>query len=231
MMTREEFLIELPKLAKNYQASSDVLNRIANITLCMIVGPTGVGKSTLIEHSDLAFVPTDTTRQPRPGERDGIDMHFHKDYDQIISDIKAGRFVQIALGASGDLYATRDTSYPTSGVATMPVMADVIPIFRGLGFKKTITAFITPPSYEEWMRRIKKPGLSDQDIQKRLPEAERSLKFALHDDQTHFILNDKIEAAVTQLDSLLDGIVDKDREAVARAVAQQNYQQLLKTIG
>jgi guanylate kinase len=217
-MTRDEFLKALPELVKNYQPSPDVLKQIGNLTLCMIVGPSGVGKSTMIEHSGFVFVPSDTTRDPRPGEQQGVDMYFHKDYDQVVADIAAGRFVQIALGASGDLYATKDTSYPTSGIATMPIMADVIPAFRGLGFQKTITAFITPPSYKEWMRRIKKPGLSEQDIQKRLPEAKRSFEFVLSDKEVHFILNDQIEDATKQLKDLMNGQIDTEREAKAKRI-------------
>lgn len=219
-MNREEFLEKLPELAKNYQPSADVLKRIETITLCMIVGPTGVGKSTIIESSSFAFVPSDTTRAPRPSEQDGFDMHFRTDYERVINDIKAGSFVQVALGASGDLYATKDTSYPRSGIATLPVMADVVPIFRSLGFQKTVTAFIMPPSYDEWLRRIKKPGLSDQDVQKRMPEASRSLNFALGDSATHFILNDNVDKAVQQIAQLLSGVVEAPTDLKARKIAQ-----------
>jgi guanylate kinase len=219
-MTHEEFLKLAPSLVKNYRAAADVLNRLQTIILLMIVGPSGVGKTTLIENLGFTFVPSDTTRDSRPGEKQGVDMNFRKDYGQVIADMEVGRFVQVAVGASGDLYATKDSSYPDSGVATMPVMADVIPIFRNLGFKRTITAFIAPPTYNEWMRRIKKPGLIDKDIKERLPEAERSIKFALSDSQTHFILNDDLDKAVQQAKDLVDGKVDAQREETARKAAQ-----------
>lgn len=220
-MTREEFLEVLPKLAEDYRPSPEVLKKIGNLTLLIVVGPTGAGKTTLIENSGFSFVPSNTTRDPRPAEKQGVDMHFTKDYDQIVSDIRSGRFVQIAVGASGDLYATKDSSYPDSGVAVMPIMADVVHIFRNLGFKNTITAFISPPSEEEWMNRIRKPGVSEQDIQDRLPEAVRSFRFALNDDQTHFILNDEIEAATKQLKELVDGRIDEAREKKARQAAHE----------
>jgi guanylate kinase len=186
----------------------------------MLVGPSGVGKSTLIEHSSFKFVPSDTTRDPRPDEQEGVDMYFRRDYEGVISDIKSGRFVQIALFTTGDMYATKDTSYPESGVAIMPVMADVIPIFRSLGFKKTITAFITPPTFEEWMRRLNTNDLTKEQRSRRLREAVRSFEFALTDEQTHFILCDEIDAATQQLEGLLDNKIDPEREAKAHHAAK-----------
>lgn len=225
-MTREEFIKVLPELAKNYQPSADVLEHIGNVVLCMIIGPSGAGKTTLINHSGLHYVPSDTTRDPRPGEQDGVDMNFRQDYDQILADIKAGRFVQIAPFATGDLYATKYTSYPESGAAIMPVMADVIPIFRRLGFKKTIATFTVPPSYEEWMRRMSYQSISAEQRAKRLEEAQRSFEFALSDKNVHFILNDDVDEAVRQVKDLLEGKVDTEREAQARRIASSLLSQL-----
>jgi len=187
----------------------------------MLIGPSGVGKSTLIERSGFSYVPSDTTRDIRPDEQEGVDMYFRKDYDQVASDIKNGRFVQIALFATGDLYATKSTSYPDSGVGIMPVIADVIPTFRSLGFKDTISAFITPPTYKEWMRRLKTHPITDEQLAKRLVEAQRSLKFALSDSETHFILNDDIDLAESQIHQLMEGKVDDEREELAKKTAQE----------
>ena len=187
----------------------------------MLVGPSGVGKSSIIELSGFPFVPSDTSRDARPGEQFGVDMYFRRDYARVIADIKAGRFVQIAPFATGDLYATKDTSYPESGVAIMPVMADVVPDFRDLGFQKTITAFITPPSEHEWMRRLQSHPIPPEKIAQRMAEAKRSLDFALTDAETHFILNDDLQKAATQVKNLVNGQVDRDAENLARLAAQE----------
>jgi len=204
-MTREAFLKNLPELAKNYQPAPEVLKKIKSITLLMVIGPSGVGKTTLINKLGLDFVPSDTTRKPREDERHGIDMYFLTDYQQVASDIHSGRFVQVAIGPGGDFYATRDSSYPDSGTAVLPVVTDVVPIFRHLGFSKTISAFIVPPTYDEWMRRMSSHKLQGEQLDKRLAEAERSLAFARSDKQMHFILNDDVEPAVSQLKGLTGG--------------------------
>ena len=219
-MTRLEFLKILPGLIKEYQPTMDVLDKIHKLTLLMIIGPSGVGKTTIIDSLGLKFVPSDTTRPARADEQDGVDMNFRSDYDQVVSDIRNGWFVQIALGASGDIYATKDSSYPASGTAVMPVMADGIPIFRRLGFAKTISVFITPPDFDEWMRRMVNHPASEEERAKRLREARRSIEFALTDKEVHFILNDKVNAAVTQIKDLLGEKINQEREAKARKAAQ-----------
>lgn len=226
-MTREDFLQQLPNLVKNYKPAPEVLARIAKVDLLMIVGPSGVGKTTLIQESGLPFVPSDTTRQPRAGEQDGIDFYFRKDYNRLVQDIGSRRFVQIAIGATGDLYSTKATSYPDSGLATMPVVADVVPFFRKLGFASTISAFITPPSCEEWMRRLSTHKMTKEQLTKRLNEAKRSFELALNDGQTHFILNDEVGLAEKQIENLLDGKIDPQREARAREAAKNNLQELI----
>ena len=47
----------------------------------IISGPSGVGKSTVLNallarHTDLAFSVSATTRNPRPGEQNGVHYHF-----------------------------------------------------------------------------------------------------------------------------------------------------------
>ena len=67
----------------------------------MITGPSGVGKSTLIKKlmaefpGQFGFSVSHTTRDPRPGEQDGVDYHFVS-REQMQRDIDAGLFVEHA---------------------------------------------------------------------------------------------------------------------------------------
>jgi guanylate kinase len=227
-MTREEFLAQLPELVKNYQPATDVLKQIGNLEVLMVVGPSGVGKTTLIENSGLAFAPSDTTRPPRPGEEEAADFYFRTDYDQLLREIKGGRFVQVAIGSGGDFYSTKDSSYPNSGVVIKEVIADVLPIFRNLGFKRTISAYITPPSFASWMNRLADHHLSQDQLKKRMAEAQRSLIQSLADPQMHFILNDQLKAAEEQLLNLLIDKTDPSRESQAKEAAANLLAQLEK---
>src|SRR5437763_17198636 len=64
----------------------------------VITGPSGVGKGTLIRGlmerlPRLQLSVSATTRQPRPGERDGVDDHFlpREEFERRVA---AGDFVQ-----------------------------------------------------------------------------------------------------------------------------------------
>jgi guanylate kinase len=138
-----------------------------------------------------------------------------------VKEMQEGRFVQVAVDSGGDLKATRDDAYPDSGIAVMAVIASVVPTYRQLGFRKTISVFITPPSFEEWMERLDVHELTAEQQQLRLAEAARSLEFALNDKDTHLILNDDIIAAVNQVKNVLEGNIDQERETQARSLAEQ----------
>lgn len=225
-MTREEFLKTFPALSKNYRPAPDVLKQIAEVRMLIVIGPSGAGKTSIIDRLDIPYVPTDVTRPPRPEEKDGVDMFFRTDYDRLLDEIKTGRFLQFVVGASGDFYGTRASSYPKSGWAAAPIIADTVPLFRRLGFKDTLSIFIVPPSYDEWMRRMGTHEIGVAETEKRLAEARRSLDFALSDSITHFILNDDLDRAVEQTKILLGGTIDKNREAQAKDVAAWNRRQL-----
>jgi guanylate kinase len=219
MMTREEFLKQLPELVRNYQPASDVASHIKNLDLLMIIGPSGVGKTAIINRLNLQYIPSDTTRLPRSGEKEGIDFFFRQDYDQIIDEIKNGRYVQVAVDSGGDLKATRDSTYPQTGIAVMAVIASVVPNFRQLGFRKTMSVFITPPSFEEWMQRLDVQNFLQNN--RRLDSRKlRSFEFALNDKEVHLILNDDIQDAVNQTKNVLEGIIDREREAETRSLAE-----------
>ena len=226
-MKKEDFISLLPELVANYKPQDAVLDKIAKIELLMIIGPSAVGKTTLINRLGMPYVPSDTTRASREGEVEGKDFYFLDDYDQVVADIQAGKFVQVAIGSAGDFFATRSSYYPPKGIAVMAVLADAVPVFRQLGFAKTISAFIVRADFAAWLKDLKQREAEAKKLQKRIAEAKRSFKFALNDSSTHFILNDKIEGALTQLKELVAGKANRQREAEAKRIAQEINLKLL----
>jgi guanylate kinase len=228
-MTREEFLANLPQLVQNYQPSTEALQRISHITLLMIVGPSGAGKTSILKRLGMPYVPSDTTRPKRPEEIHGEDYFFKEDYDKLAEDIKNHQYVQVVIGANGDFYGTRVNSYPEYGIAVYAVMADVVPTFRKLGFERTTTAYIIPSNLEHWMERMNAHKLDQNQLEKRMAEAKRSLAFAINDPETHFILNDELDDAVSQVNSLIGGKENKIREEYAKQTANEIYKELMST--
>mmetsp|Transcript_12534 Transcript_12534/g.15559 ORF Transcript_12534/g.15559 Transcript_12534/m.15559 type:complete len:208 (+) Transcript_12534:157-780(+) len=82
----------------------------SRLKVLLICGPSGVGKGTLANlllkdfpHA-FGFSVSHTTREPRPGEQDGVDYHFTA-HEQIKSQIAAGRFAEHAQ-VHGEVYGT-----------------------------------------------------------------------------------------------------------------------------
>lgn len=77
----------------------------------VVCGPSGSGKSTLLnrllaEHPNkFGFSVSHTTRNPRPGEVNGVHYHF-TDVDSIEKAINRGDFIENAT-YSGNMYGTR----------------------------------------------------------------------------------------------------------------------------
>ena len=75
----------------------------------IVSGPSGVGKSTVLnallkEREDIYFSVSATTREPRPGEEDGVHYHF-LDVDTFRSWIAKDEFLEYAEYV-GNFYGT-----------------------------------------------------------------------------------------------------------------------------
>lgn len=196
-MEKKDFIVWASKLQQSYTPDQTVLDRISNIELIAIVGPTGVGKSTIIAELEIPVVLSTVSRDKRPGEKDKKNYNFTDDYLKIIEEIKAGQFVQFVVNNNGEFYGTHINSYPKSGVCTMAIIAAAMPVFRNIGFKKVTKFYIMPPSYVEWMRRI--GGVRTKDLLNRISEAKDSMLLAAGDDEYNFILNDSLELALKDI--------------------------------
>jgi guanylate kinase len=215
---KKDFIVWASKLQAGYLPSETVAKKLNQVELIALVGPTGVGKSTLMDKLDAPDVLSDVTREPRPDEKNGENYHFRKDYFNILNEIKAGDYVQFLIGSNGEFYGTRASAYPDNGSCTMAVLASEIPHFKTLPFKSLTVFYIMPPSYVEWMRRI--GGVRAKDLLSRIGEARDSLTRALDSDDYTFILNDTLELAVQDMQNVLKGNpIDEHRSMLAKGTA------------
>jgi guanylate kinase len=181
----------------------------------VITGPSGVGKGTLIRGL-LARIPalelsvSATTRQPRPGELDGVDYHFLDD-DEFDRKVAAGAFVEHAA-YSGRRYGTLRSELERRTGAGVPVVLE-IEVQGARQVRKTLPSavqvFIVPPSEQALRERLVGRGTDDpEEIERRLAVAEREL--AAQNEFDHKVMNDRQEDAVAALERLVRAELDAE---------------------
>jgi guanylate kinase len=204
----------------DYKPNNDMLDRLKNVELLLVVGPSGVGKTSITTALGIPIVVGDTSRPMRVGEKEGVEYHFRSE-SEMLSGISKGEYLQAVIDSGGDLKATNISSFPSTGTATLTLIADEVPHMRSLPFRKTTTVFIVPPSYAIWMERMKSHRLDERQFKKRIDEARKSFSFALNDDKVNLVLNDNLDEAIGEIKNILDGRVEKSKVENAREVAAQ----------
>jgi guanylate kinase len=182
--------------------------------LFVICGPSGVGKSTLrrqlIEHHDLAFSISATTRDPRPDEIDGVDYEFISkiEFEQRIA---RNQFIEWA-NVFDQLYGTPIKQLLDHVNAGQDVVLEIdVQGAQQIQQKKdefNISVhfiFIAPPSLEELQERlINRRTNNPQDIDLRIREAEREISQA--DAFDRVVVNSEIETALAEIVKFIESV-------------------------
>jgi guanylate kinase len=172
--------------------------------LFVITGPSGVGKGTLIRGlrervPELELSVSATTRDPRPGEEDGVDYHFLT-REVFERRAAAGDFVEHA-SYSGNRYGTLRSELERRLKAGVPVVLEI----EVQGARQVRSAlpdafqvFIAPPSVEALRARLVGRGTDEPDqVDERLRTAERELE--AQPEFARVVINDRLEQATDEL--------------------------------
>ncbi|HEY1490188.1 MAG TPA: guanylate kinase [Verrucomicrobiae bacterium] len=157
--------------------------------LILISAASGAGKTTLVNlllaaQTNLTRAITCTTREPRSGEKDGVDYHFFT-AAEFLKRLHAGNFIEHATvyGNSygilksellGKLRAGKDVllNVDVQGAATIREQAETEPELK----RALVTIFLTPPSVVVLEQRLKRRGAdADTVIQRRLAVARQEI--------------------------------------------------------
>lgn len=177
-------------------------------TLFIVSGPSGAGKTTLINNVrgqlepigiHLYFSVSHTTRAPRAGETDGRSYHFvsRPEFEQMIG---RGEFIEHAF--------VHEQRYGTSKAEVLERLRrgeDVILDIDYQGARqiandpelslRSLNIFIFPPSFEHLEQRLRDRGLNSEDeihtrLQKAIDEIDASKGF-----YHYVIINDDLTVA------------------------------------
>ena len=183
----------------------------------IISGPSGVGKSTVLSallerRPNVYFSVSATTRDPRPGELDGIHYHF-MDVDSFRKWIAMDQFLEYAEYV-GNFYGTPKRFVDEAMEQGKDVILDIeVQGAIQVTSKRpdTVRIFIAPPSWSELERRLTERGTDSKDkIQKRLLRAK--VEFQTAHTYDYFVINDTVENAVKELDAIMTAEHCKPKE-------------------
>ena len=169
----------------------------------MISGASGVGKSTVLgrvmqTRKDLTFSVSATTRQPRPGEEDGVSYYFVSK-ETFLDMIAKGAFIE--YDAHMDNYYGTPKAQLEEKLALGHVLLDIEPNGAFIVKKArpdAVLIFIAPPSLEELESRLRSRGdTPEEQIKIRLDrvawEMEQGKKY------DHYVVNDQVETCVEEI--------------------------------
>ena len=135
--------------------------------LIVVAGPSGVGKSTLVEallrttSLPLRRAVTATTRAARPGERPEVDYHYWT-ADEFRRAIDAGRMLEHAVVHGADFYGTprREVEPHRAAGGAVVLVIDVqgAENVRRLDPGGHLSVFVLPPSDAALEARLRGRG-------------------------------------------------------------------------
>ena len=179
--------------------------------LLVISGPSGVGKGTIIQRlfeidDNLYFSVSATTRNPRPGEINGVHYTF-KTKEEFEHDIETGEMLEHAV-FSGNYYGTPRSAIEERLSEGKDVILD-IEIQGAKNVQKLMPeaklVYILPPSIEELKHRLIGRNTEDEETRKcRLHTAYSELHEA-PEFYDYFIVNDVVENAAEKIKDIIEG--------------------------
>ena len=177
--------------------------------LTVLAGPTAVGKGTVVaelrrRHPDLFVSVSATTRQPRPGEADGVHYHFvsDEDFDSLVA---SGQMLEWALVHGAYRYGTPRGPVQDRLDAGCPALLEIDlagarQVRRAMPEARLV--FLAPPSWDELVRRLAGRGTENpQEQERRLATARAEMEAA--DEFDHIVVNDTVASATAQLERLM----------------------------
>ena len=181
--------------------------------LIVLCGPAGVGKGTVLgrvreQHPEIWLSVSATTRQPRPGEVDGVNYFFMPE-QEFLDKEAAGEFLETA-----DVFGLAHYGTPVKPVVehlerNIPVILEIdIQGARSVKQRagelgiEVMTVFIAPPSFEELERRLIGRGTEPPEQQaKRLETAK--IELAAESEFDKVIVNNVVDEAADELWNLI----------------------------
>lgn len=171
----------------------------------VLAGPTAVGKGTVStfireNYPEVWLSVSATTRDPRPGEVDGVHYQFVSP-EEFRRMIDAGEMLEYAVVHGQNTYGTPRASVDAAVADGKHVLLE-IDLQGARQIRETLPearfVFLAPPSWDELVARLIGRGTESEEEQaRRLETAKKEL--AAESEFDHTIVNDQVERAAAEL--------------------------------
>lgn len=226
---------EIRNMIDLYAPSQETVQTLNDNGLVIFVGVSGAGKNTIMDRlvatGDYYDAITSTTRLPRENdgvmEQDGVEYYFLST-KQAIENIHFGNYVEVSwvhdringmlageLSKAAQSHKTTITDVDIQGALK----------YRNVS-NKVHTVFIVPPSFEEWDARNRNRYKTSDHFNDAWPARKRSammeLELALrHADEFTFVVNASVEDALDDINAILAGDINLEKQRVGREITAQ----------
>ena len=177
--------------------------------LILISGPSGTGKGTVCDllrqkHPEISYSISATTRQPRPGEQDGVNYYFYTK-EKFREMIDQGQLLEWAE-VYGNFYGTPKQKVLDRLEAGEDILLE-IDTQGALNVMKVMPEglfiFLLPPSLEELAARLKGRGTeTEESLHRRLGAAVDEIKLSTK--YRYVVVNDKVEDAEETIANIIE---------------------------
>lgn len=200
--------------------------------LIVLSGPSGVGKSTVIARllercPDIYFSVSYTTREPRPGEQDGVNYYFvsRQEFERMIA---AGELLEYAEYV-GNYYGTSLKLIQEKRDLGCDVLLDIE--VQGAAKVRSrcpdaVLVFVLPPSPQALAARLRGRSTDAEEvISLRLERARAECRESIHYD--YIVVNDNVEQAAGELHTILEASRCRaaQRMSLAKSIISQTEEE------
>ena len=177
--------------------------------LFLLSGTSGVGKTTIAyklleQMPDLKRLVTYVTREPRPGEVDGIDYHFVT-REEFEKRLAAGEFFEHDEhygNRYGNSRKDLDAIWAGGKIAITLLDVNGVRTIKKI-FPEAKTIFVEPDNLENLKGRIRQRPMTDEAFEKRWAKVQEEMKEAADYDFRVVNAEGKLDKAVERVRNII----------------------------
>ena len=172
--------------------------------LIIITGPSGVGKGTVVKelldrNKDIWLSISATTRNPRVGEKDGLNYYFISDerFKDMIDKKEFLEWAQFAGNYYGTPLSTVNEKIEKGFIVLLEIEVEGAKQIKEK-FPEALSIFLLPPSKAELEKRIRNRGTEKEEaIDRRLSRA--NYEIASSDEFDFVLTNHDVDETVKEV--------------------------------